>query len=103
MIRHIVLQRFAPEYLAERAAVLAELDELLTAIAARQPGLIAHAVGADLGLTDGAVDAGLVIDATDEQAWRAYQADPAHVDFVRNRLGPMLAGRTVIQFALVGS
>jgi hypothetical protein len=99
VIRHVVLQRFAPGHdAAARAAVLAELDELITGLESRMPGLLAHMVGTDLGLTDGAADAALVIDAADVAAWRAYQLDPGHVDFVRNRLGPMLAERTVIQF-----
>lgn len=102
MIRHIVLQRFKPEHKAESGAVLAELEQLITDLEARAAGVVAHAVGADLGLTDGAVDAALVIDTVDVDAWRAYQADPAHVEFVRNRLAPLLAERSVIQFELTG-
>jgi hypothetical protein len=96
-----VLLRFKPEIdESTRATVIADLTELIGELVERSPGLLAGAAGRDLGLAGGAMDAALVLDAVDADAWTAYQLDADHKDFVSTRLAPLLADRAAIQFAV---
>jgi hypothetical protein len=100
-VRHVVLLRFTPETdEATRATVVADLAELIAGLVERSAGLIAGTAGRDLGLSTGAMDAGLVLDAVDADAWTAYQQDPDHRTFVTTRLAPLLAERVTLQFEI---
>lgn len=102
-VRHVVLMRFRAELDgANRVVLLNDLAELVAQLVECSPGLIAGTVGADAGLSAGAADAALVLDAVDVDAWRAYQQDQRHQAFVGTRLGPALAERTAIQFEIAG-
>ena len=97
MLRHVVLLRWSPALEpGVAAAVLEELQDLVRTM----PGALAANAVSTLGLTDDGYDAALIADFTDADAWRAYQVDPRHQDFVSARLRPLLAGRAVIQVEL---
>jgi hypothetical protein len=97
VLRHIVLLRWRPEIGADdRRATIDDLRELM----ATMPGAVAVVAAANLELAPGTFDAALVADFTDESAWRTYQQDPRHQDFVAQRLGPKLAERAAIQVPL---
>lgn len=100
-VRHVVLLRFRPDVdESTRSAVVADLAELVAGLVRRSPGLLAGTVGRDLGLSDGALHAGLVLDAADADAWTAYQQHPDHARFVAERLAPLLAERAAVQFGI---
>lgn len=97
MLRHVVLLRWAPTVAPDVATeVLSALQDLVRLM----PGALAVDAVTGLGLVDDAYDAALIADFTDEDAWRGYQTDARHQDFVSQRLRPMLAGRAVIQVEL---
>ena len=97
MIRHIVLLRWRDTATEQqREAALAKLRALPKAI----PYAQSLTCGTDLGLAAGNVDAAVVVDFSDIDAWQRYQNDPAHQGLVREYLAPILAERTAVQFTL---
>jgi hypothetical protein len=100
-VRHIVLIRFKPETdEAVRAATVADCAAMLNTLVDTIPGLVSGVAGRDIGLSSGSMDAGLVLDTTDAEAWTAYYQHPIHQAFVADRLAPVMAERVAIQFPI---
>ena len=77
-----------------------QVDALTSALHAMRgtiPGLISIQGGPDLGFRPGNSDYLLVAAFEDEDAWRFYQAHPAHKAVVTDMIGPMAAHRQSMQ------
>src|SRR5690606_14003157 len=95
VFHHVATFRFRPGTTeAQRAAVAAGLDELASTI----PSIRRYRHGPDAGLADGNADWAVVADFDDEDGWRAYAQDPAHLAFIADVLAPVLESRTAVQF-----
>lgn len=96
-VRHVVLIRFDPDATADQlAAFLSGLDEL--------PGIVgtttAYRHGPDLGIDDGNHDYAIIGDFADRAGYEQYRDHPWHRQFVAERLRPVLADRTAVQYEL---
>lgn len=95
MLTHVVIFTWIAGVGPQKIECLGEaLDQL--AIYVTGPSRILH--GSDLNIRDGNGDYALVATFPDQEAWAAYQADPAHKAFVRDHVTPILASRVTIQF-----
>jgi hypothetical protein len=90
MIRNVVLIELKPD--ADRDAIAAIQDGLRTL---NCPGTVSYTLGDDLGFREGNWSFGIVADFTDDDAYRAYDADAEH-----NRLRELLS-RHVARIARV--
>jgi hypothetical protein len=99
MIRHCVLLRFTDEATDDqRQAVLDGLAALPTAI----PAIERYEFGPDVGLGEGNWDLAVTADFADGDAYRVYAGHEAHVQFIAERIKPILADRAATQFSLSG-
>lgn len=85
MIRHLVLMKLRDGVSDERfEEVRAALDAL------RFERRLAFTMSRDAGLREGNMDAALIADFPDEQAYRDYDADPEHDRVRRELLAPIV-------------
>jgi hypothetical protein len=99
MVRHVVVFSFVPEVdEGARAAMIAALEALVGVV----PGLVSMTAGENLGLDEGNGDLAVVADFVDEDAWRGYQAHPAHLAVADEQIRPFVTGRSAVQFAWAG-
>jgi hypothetical protein len=97
VLRHVVCLTWNEH--ATPAAVAA-LTDALAELPAQIPELRAYRVGSDLGLVPGNADFAIVADFDDADAWRRYQAHPAHQAVLAEQIRPLLASRAAVQLAL---
>jgi quinol monooxygenase YgiN len=94
MIRNVVMVKLRPD--ADPGAVRAVQEGFA---AMNCPGTVSYTLGDDLRLREGNWSFAIVADFEDEEAYRAYDADPEH-----NRLRAQLAGHVAeiarVQFEL---
>ncbi len=98
MIRHIVLFRFVPGTTAEQVEAIAQGVRGLASI----PGVSAISCGPDAGLVEGNADFASVVDLDDEAAYLAYVGHPEHQRLLAERIRPVLAERTAVQYRPAG-
>lgn len=81
----------------------AAVDAMLAGLAGL-PDAIAEvrsfSVGRDAGAADGNLDVVVVVDFDDVEAWRRYQAHPAHQAVVADLVRPILRTRAAVQYEL---
>ncbi len=100
MFRHIVLMSWTAKATAEQvAAVTKGLEGLPNAI----PAIRAYSFGIDAGLAPENADLAVVADFDDENGYREYAMHPAHVALVAERIRPILAERTAVQYSAGGA
>lgn len=88
MIRNVVLIKL------KEGTPPAQVDAFIEAIGKLDiDGMRRNMVGRDLGLRDGNYELAVVNDFEDEEAYRAYDADPEH-NRIRRELGAVIAERT---------
>ena len=97
MIRHCVLLRFAPDATDEQRQSV--LDGLAT-----MPDLIdvieRYEFGADAVGSDGNWDLGVTADFADVEAYRQYAGHDEHLRLITERIKPILAERSAVQFEI---
>ncbi len=97
MIRHIVLLRWREGTTeAQHRAVLDALDELPGLI----PEIVRYRIGSDLGLADGNAHLMVIAEFASADDWRTYSTHPDHVRVITERIRPLLAQRTAIQYEI---
>ena len=93
--RHVVLLELAGETTAEqRQSILDGLAEL----PAKIPELRGYHLGLDAGLEEGNFDIGIVAEFDDAAGYRAYAANPDHLQVIAERIRPVLVRRVAVQF-----
>lgn len=95
VFRHVVLMTWTEEATDEQVESVAEG---LRALPRQVPSVRAFSFGRDAGVSPGNADLAVVADFDDEQGYRDYTAHPAHVRLVNERIKPILADRTAVQF-----
>ncbi len=96
-IRHVVMFRFRDDATAEQIAAVTEgLEALIDVI----PEIRGYRVGPDLGLNEGNHHYALVADFETEADYVAYRDHPAHLAVIAERIRPILAARTAVQFGI---
>ena len=96
MFRHIVLLKFVDDTSTEQITTIRdELNKL--------PGIISeikhYEIGIDKGLADGNASIAVIGDFDSPEAYLVYANHPAHLAVVIERIKPILAQRSAIQFA----
>ena len=94
MIRHVVLLSWLPEATAEQK------QEVLAGLATLPPlmaGLRSYSYGSDARIVDGNADLAIVADFDDVPSYLAYKDHPAHLDVLKNVIGPILRSRAAAQ------
>lgn len=94
MLRHLVL--FDLDEDADDDAVDAAVAAL-RGLADQIEEVVELHVGRDAGLADGNAGLALLVVVADADAWRAYQAHPAHQQVVAEHVRPVITGRTAAQ------
>jgi hypothetical protein len=94
VLRHVVMFKWSPEA-SETAR--AEAVSALRAWAAQAATYGHVTVGTDAGLAAANYDVAVVGDFPDEDAYRRYAADPAHLDLLRSHLVPLIDSRAAVQ------
>jgi hypothetical protein len=94
-VRHVVLLRFHPDATDQQLTHLRSgLDEL--------PGIVgttrAYHHGPDLSLADGNHQYAIVADFADLAGYEAYRDHAWHQQLIAERLRPILANRTAVQY-----
>jgi len=97
MIRHIVLLKLQDTATdADRANILEGLATLPGLI----PPLRSYVFGTDAGLAEGNADIAVVADFDDVAGYEAYRDHEAHQQVIAERIRPVLATRTAIQYEI---
>lgn len=97
MFRHVVVLTWVPEATAEqRRAVLEGLATLPAAI----PEIRDYRFGEDAGLVPGNASLAVVADFDDAAGYQVYASHPEHLRVIAERIRPILAARTAVQYEL---
>lgn len=97
MLRHVVLLKFVDEATQEqRQAVLDGLATLPSAI----PAIRSYVFGLDAGIAEGNYDIAVVTDFDDAAGYRDYAVHPAHQQLIAERIRPILAARSAVQYEI---
>jgi hypothetical protein len=95
VFRHVVMFRWKPEAsVADQDAVAAGLGELRAAIST----IRAYRFGADSGINEGNFDFAVVADFDDAEGYLAYRDHPAHRALIAERISPIVAERSAVQY-----
>ncbi|HEX6547604.1 MAG TPA: Dabb family protein [Candidatus Dormibacteraeota bacterium] len=95
MIRNVTLIKFKPGTTPE------QIDRIENALLAMGvPGTIHLSVGRDAGLREGNMDAAVVSDHEDEEAYRSYDQDPEHNRIRRELVGPVTERVERVQYRI---
>lgn len=95
MIRHVVLLRWIAESTADQhQAVLDELAALPGAI----PEIARYRLGEDLGLAEGNASLSVIADFASVADYEVYRDHPEHQRVIAERIKPILAGRSALQY-----
>lgn len=97
MIRHIALFQFSEDVTHED---IIELDAALARIPALVSTVKSFDCGADVGITDGAWDYGVVAEFDSAADYSAYATHPDHVAIVERVVKPMITDAARIQFEI---
>ncbi len=93
MIRSVAVFKLRP------GAADADVQRLVDALLGLQvPGLLNLSVGRDAGLREGNLDLAVVADLADEEAYRAYDADPEHNRIRRELAAPITERGERVQY-----
>lgn len=93
MIRNVVVTKVKPGTTPD------QVERAVNALLALQiPGVINISCGADAGLREGNADMAVVVDLEDEEAYRAYDADPEHNRIRREIIAPIAERVDRVQF-----
>ncbi len=94
MVRHLALFKFRPDLgQAEVAAIAAAVEEFLSGYR----GLVKAVHGSDLKLREGNFDYAVSVDFESMDDYRAYAADPAHLEMIAKNLTPNALARAAVQ------
>ena len=97
MIRHVVVFTWKPEATAaQRQAAVEGIREWGEQSAASGYGSLS--VGVDAGINEGNADAVVVADLADRDAYLAYRDDDRHRAMIAERIAPILAARSAVQY-----
>ncbi len=96
MITHVWSMTFTEQTTAEQRA---SFGTAMAALPSQIEGVASFKSGSDLGLNPGNSDVAIIAEFADEQSWRAYIEDPAHVAFVNDHVSPLCASWNAIQIA----
>jgi Stress responsive A/B Barrel Domain len=97
MIRHVSVLTWNEDASAEAIeAVRAGLAGLPSVI----PELTEYRYGDDAGITDGNGSFGIVADFPTVEAFLAYRDHPVHQEVIRDRIRPILAHRSAVQYEI---
>lgn len=97
MLRHVVLLKFVDEATQEqRQAVLDGLASLPPAT----PAIRSYVFGLDAGIAEGNYDIAVVADFDDAAGYQDYAVHPAHQQVVAERIRPILAARSAVQYEI---
>ena len=97
MLRHVVLFRFTEATTEEDTA---RISAAAAELPGKVPAIRVYAFGPDLRLGEGSWDYAIVGDFDDADGWAAYDAHPDHDRFRRDVIGPHIAERVSVRFAL---
>lgn len=98
MIRHVVVFEWNDRAGPAEVAVVAEgLAGLPVAI----PEIRRYEFGADLGLAEGNAHYGVVADFHDVDGYIAYRDHPTHRALIADRIAPLIASRTAVQYEVL--
>jgi hypothetical protein len=78
-------------------AAVADLVAALRTLPGLIPEIRRYDVGADLGLADGNADIVILAEFDDADAWRRYQAHPAHTRVITELVRPIVEHRLASQ------
>lgn len=96
MFRHVVNFRWNSESSPEH---IAALEEALSGLPAKLPGLRRYAYGSDAGINEGNFDFAVVAEFDDSDGYLAYRDNDEHARIIQTLIAPYLESRTVVQFA----
>ena len=97
MVRHCVLFRF------DDATTEADVERISAAageLPKQIPAIRAYTFGPDLRLATGSWDYAIVGDFDDAEGWAEYDRHPDHEHFRSDVIGPHVAERCAVRFAL---
>src|SRR4051794_121544 len=97
MLRHVVLFVWSDTVDADRRATTVAA---LRRLPEETGGMTSFAVGDDLGLREGNAHTALVADFPDEEAFRRYAQDPAHLAIIAEHIAPFLDSRSAVQYEI---
>jgi hypothetical protein len=94
MLRHVVMFKL------DEAAPAGTMETILAGLARlrKLPMVSSYSFGTDLGVGTGTYDVVLVGEFADTDAWRAYMADPTHLEFVNTVIRPNVSARAAVQY-----
>jgi hypothetical protein len=97
MIRHVVMFQFHDDVTAEQ---IAEFGAGLSAMVPQVPGIVAYEHGPDLGVNPGNFDYVVTADFGSIDDYKIYRDHPVHRAVIERFTGPLVAGRSAVQFSL---
>ena len=97
MIRHVALFRLKT---GMPAGTQQALEDGLFLLAQTIQSISAYHYGPDLSLKEGNFDFAVVADFEDETAYRTYADHPAHVEFIKEQVAPVISERAALQFEI---
>ncbi len=97
MVRHCVLFRFND---ATTAADVERISAAAGELPKQIPAIRAYTFGQDLRLATGSWDYAIVGDFDDAEGWAEYDRHPDHEHFRSDVIGPHVAERCAVRFAL---
>ena len=95
MFRHIVLLTLDAGATAEQRAAIVDA---LSMLPARIPEIASYVIGTDAGVNQGNADLCVMADFDDRDGYLVYRDHPEHRAVIDERITPVLASRTAIQF-----
>ena len=95
MFRHVVLLKYRPDATVEQKAAV---QEGLARLPAAIPLIRNYVYGPDAGVAEGNYDLAVVADFDSRADYLAYQAHPAHVDFMHRCVRPIMESRVAVQY-----
>jgi len=95
VLHHVVTFTWKP---ATGDAQIRHLCDGLAALATEIDVIESYLFGPDVALAEGNCDFALVAGFRDEAAYRTYTVHPAHRRLIAERIAPILATRTAVQF-----
>ena len=97
MIRHVVMFRWTAQASTEQKL---RVQTELRALPPLMTGLRSYHAGPDAGLVPGNFDFAVVADFDDAGSYLAYRDHPAHRAVIDERIRPIMAGRSAVQYEI---
>ncbi|CAM3224531.1 Dabb family protein [Nocardioides dubius] len=95
MFNHVGHLNLVPETTPEQLEAIAAG---LLALPGQIDGLVSAEVVPDAGLSEGNAALRFHMRFDAQPSWEAYRTNPAHVAVVKERIGPVLAGKAFVQY-----